>query len=220
MLINVEPVECASKMTRYRVRYEKKGLVKYVSHLDLINYFSRLVSRCNIDIEYTQGFNRKPKFEFGPALQLGIESDCEYFNMFVNSEIDPQETMDKLNEFGLEELKILEVKPGLERKISKTVDGFLFEVIIKSMEEDVELDFNIRESVDYAFLVDEKIVKPEFVDKFEFLEDTDKTIRFLWRTKFLKGAFISPKRIERLDDFKDVYVDYKKIENYWIDGAN
>jgi radical SAM-linked protein len=62
---------------RLRFKFAKAGVLKYLSHLDMINIIIRAIRRSSILAKYTEGFNPKPKITFGPPIPLGIESQAE-----------------------------------------------------------------------------------------------------------------------------------------------
>jgi radical SAM family uncharacterized protein/radical SAM-linked protein len=71
-----------------RLHYKKVGLVRFISHLDLLRVFERACRRAGIPLLYSQGFNPHPRFSFGPTLALGFTSDAEYLDMEVDSAFD------------------------------------------------------------------------------------------------------------------------------------
>ena len=73
---------------RYRLRYEKTGRMQFLGHLDLTRAMMRAFRRARIALAYSQGFNPKPKIQFGPALSVGIESRGEYLDMETLTRLD------------------------------------------------------------------------------------------------------------------------------------
>lgn len=67
-------------MAKYRIRFTKRGDMKYVSHLDLIRLFTRMFHRAQLTLLYSQGYNPHPKLSVLLPLSVGIESDCEYLD--------------------------------------------------------------------------------------------------------------------------------------------
>ncbi len=63
----------------YQIRFSfvKIGIIKYISHLDLMRLFNRAFRRAGFPLKITQGFNPHPKFSIARALKLGIESQNE-----------------------------------------------------------------------------------------------------------------------------------------------
>jgi len=62
---------------RLLLTFKKKGPAVYLGHLDVMNVFERSLQRSGFLIDFTRGFNPKPRIEFAQPLSLGISSDCE-----------------------------------------------------------------------------------------------------------------------------------------------
>jgi radical SAM-linked protein len=64
---------------QYKITYtfSKKGIIKFISHLDLMRTFTRALRRANMPLKITEGFSPHPKLSIKRALKLGVESDCE-----------------------------------------------------------------------------------------------------------------------------------------------
>jgi radical SAM family uncharacterized protein/radical SAM-linked protein len=67
--------------SRFRVRYEKTGVARFTSHLDLIRIFDRALRAARVPMAYSQGYNRHAKIAYGPPLSLGASSAAEYFDL-------------------------------------------------------------------------------------------------------------------------------------------
>lgn len=61
---------------------------KYISHLSMIGILSEGMRRSGIDFLYTQGFNPKIKAVYGPPKPVGVYSDMEILEAFVQSKPD------------------------------------------------------------------------------------------------------------------------------------
>lgn len=100
-----------------RLKYTKIGDIRYISHLDVVKMMERLFRRAQIAIAYSEGFNPHPKMSFSPALQLGVESLCEYIDIEMKEEISVPAVIEQLNlvsVFGVRFIDgcILPEKPG------------------------------------------------------------------------------------------------------------
>ncbi|MEM9825255.1 MAG: TIGR03936 family radical SAM-associated protein [Planctomycetota bacterium] len=62
---------------RYRIRFSKTGLLRWISHRDLARLWERIGRRAELDFSMTEGFHPKPRISFPSALALGVESDDE-----------------------------------------------------------------------------------------------------------------------------------------------
>lgn len=105
-LTTLRPVEHQS--ARMRLRFAKNGAMRFLSHLELITVFTRAVSRGGVPILFSQGFHPHPRFSFGTATSVGVESQAEYMDMFVASGITAVEVLERLNEVLPEGLRVLE----------------------------------------------------------------------------------------------------------------
>ncbi len=68
---------------RYRIKITKKGLLKYFSHLDWQNTFFKSVTRSNLNIAFSYGYNPTMKISMGVALPLFCESECELVDILL-----------------------------------------------------------------------------------------------------------------------------------------
>ncbi|MBR7133881.1 MAG: TIGR03936 family radical SAM-associated protein [Clostridia bacterium] len=60
-------------MKTVRIFYEKRGRLKFVSHLDMTRFMSRLLAKSKIPVWYTEGFNQHIYMNFALPLSLGFE---------------------------------------------------------------------------------------------------------------------------------------------------
>ncbi|MDD2582988.1 MAG: TIGR03936 family radical SAM-associated protein, partial [Desulfuromonadaceae bacterium] len=93
---------------RMRLRFSKSGVMRYLSHLELLTVFTRAVSRGEVPILFSLGFHPHPRFSFGTATSVGVESQAEYMDMFVAAGIAALEVLERLNAVLPEGLRILE----------------------------------------------------------------------------------------------------------------
>ncbi|WP_245589898.1 TIGR03936 family radical SAM-associated protein [Caldanaerobius polysaccharolyticus] len=80
-----------------RLKFEKKGDMRYISHLDLMRTLSRAVRRAQLPIAYSQGYNPQPKISIALPLSLGYTSDGEYMDMEFSHDISTQDVINRLN---------------------------------------------------------------------------------------------------------------------------
>lgn len=80
-----------------RIWFEKKGDVRYISHLDLMRTMTRAIRRSKIPLWYTEGFNPHPYMTFVLPLSLGTESENDAMDIRVEGEITNSEIMTALS---------------------------------------------------------------------------------------------------------------------------
>ncbi len=66
---------------RATFRFGKLGRLRFVSHLDLQRYMQRALSRAELPVFYSQGFNPHPVMSFASALAMGWESEYEVLDI-------------------------------------------------------------------------------------------------------------------------------------------
>lgn len=75
---------------RYRIRFAKRGTLRFTSHLDLARVWERTLRRAGAPLVYSQGFNPRPQIQIAAALPLGFESTCELLDIWLEgSNIPP-----------------------------------------------------------------------------------------------------------------------------------
>jgi len=76
--------------------FTKKGILKYISHLDLMRMFTRAMRRAELPLKITEGFNPHPKFSIKRALKLGLESENEEATVGLRELISVRDFKEKL----------------------------------------------------------------------------------------------------------------------------
>jgi radical SAM-linked protein len=77
------------KMTiqRLRIKYSRGSELKYISHLDLMRLWERALKRAGIPVAYSEGFNPRPRLSFGSPLAVGITSQSELLDIFLEQRV-------------------------------------------------------------------------------------------------------------------------------------
>jgi radical SAM-linked protein len=97
-----EPKRAADKV---RIRFQKSGALRLLSHHDLMRTFERLLRRSELPFHRSQGFHPKPRLVFALSLPLGVVGREEVVEL----------ELDEL--FPLEEIHVRlarQAPPGLE----------------------------------------------------------------------------------------------------------
>jgi radical SAM-linked protein len=81
---------------RVLFRFEKFGVLRYISHLDLQRAMGRALNRAGLPVEYSKGFHPLPIISFAQALAVGCASRAEYMDAEM-TEGDLEEYRDAFN---------------------------------------------------------------------------------------------------------------------------
>jgi radical SAM-linked protein len=79
-----------------RVRYAKRGKVRWISHRDVARAFERALRIEQLPLAFTLGFSPRPKVSFGLALSTGYESEAEYLDLELAEPIDLESLPERL----------------------------------------------------------------------------------------------------------------------------
>jgi radical SAM-linked protein len=70
---------------KIRLKFQKKGNLKFIGHLDVMRTFQKINRRAGIDIKYSAGFSPHQQMSFSNPLSLGMTSSAEYVDYEMNS---------------------------------------------------------------------------------------------------------------------------------------
>ncbi len=100
---------------RFRVRFAKTDLLRWIGHRDLQRLWERLLRRADLRLSMSEGFNPKPRIGFPSALALGIEGLDEVVEIELAEPIDAETLHQRLAADG---------QPGLEIRSVELVARF------------------------------------------------------------------------------------------------
>src|SRR3954453_17708319 len=76
---------------RLRIRYAKRGRLRFTSHRDFARAFERALRRATVPMGYSAGFSPHPKISYVGAAPTGVASEAEYLEIGLAEERDPDE---------------------------------------------------------------------------------------------------------------------------------
>lgn len=109
-----QPEQQAPPVQRLRVRYAKRGRLRFTSHRDFSRAFERAVFRARVPMAYSSGFNPHPRISYAGAAPTGSASEAEYLELALAEVVVPADVHAMLDEAlppGLDVLEVVE-SPG------------------------------------------------------------------------------------------------------------
>jgi len=103
---------------RLRVTYGKTGRLRFLSHLEVARACERAVRRAGLEYAVTQGFNRRMKLAFGPALPVGTAGTAEVYDVWLKRFVAPDVVLGLLRSATPEGLSPVRVHYAGEREAS------------------------------------------------------------------------------------------------------
>lgn len=96
---------------RLRLRYAKRGRMRFASVRDFQRALERALRRAGLPMAYSQGFSPHPKISYLPAVPTGVASEAEYVEIALRERRDPADVaaaLDAALPDGLDVLAVVE----------------------------------------------------------------------------------------------------------------
>ncbi|UGY91405.1 TIGR03936 family radical SAM-associated protein [Streptomyces gobiensis] len=100
-------------MQRIRLRYTKRGRLRFTSHRDFQRAFERALRRAEVPMAYSAGFTPHPKVSYANAAPTGTGSEAEYLEIALTEQRDPamlRELLDESLPTGLDVIDAVEAR--------------------------------------------------------------------------------------------------------------
>jgi radical SAM-linked protein len=161
----------APVVQRIRIRYAKRGPLRFTSHRDFARAFERALRRAAVPIAFSQGFTPHPKISYASAAPTGVASEAEFLEIGLQAPVDPAEmraALDAALSPGLDVLDAVVATegtaladritasrwrlelPGISAEVAgNAVDAFLVadEVLVERMTKQGRRSFDARAAV-------------------------------------------------------------------------
>lgn len=110
-----QPEQQAPPVQRLRIRYAKRGRLRFTSHRDVSRAVERAVVRADIPMAYSSGFHPHPRISYAGASPTGAASEAEYLELGLAERRDPEDVRRALDDAlpdGLDVAAIAESQGG------------------------------------------------------------------------------------------------------------
>ncbi|MGH3368437.1 MAG: TIGR03936 family radical SAM-associated protein [Nocardioidaceae bacterium] len=118
-----QPEQQAPPVQRLRVRYAKRGRLRFTSHRDFSRAFERAVFRARIPMAYSSGFNPHPRISYAGAAPTGSASEAEYLEIALAEVVEPADVHAALDAALPDGLDVLEVVVSRGGSLSDRLEG-------------------------------------------------------------------------------------------------
>lgn len=82
---------------KIRLRYAKRGRLRFTSHRDIARVFERALRRAEIPMAFSAGFSPHPKISWVGAAATGVASEAEYVEISLATWTDPEQVRRELD---------------------------------------------------------------------------------------------------------------------------
>ena len=107
--------EYIAPVMKVRLRYAKRGRLRFSSHRDFQRAFERALRRAGVPMAYSAGFRQHPKISYANAAPTGVASEAEYIEIGLAARFDVDQLRADLDEAmptGLDIVDAVEVREG------------------------------------------------------------------------------------------------------------
>ena len=89
--VREQPEQQPPPVQRLRVRYAKRGRLRFTSHRDFSRAFERALVRARVPMAYSSGFNPHPRISYAGAAPTGAASEAEYLEIGLATRVAPDD---------------------------------------------------------------------------------------------------------------------------------
>src|SRR6476661_11095102 len=118
-MARVRPGEAANPapptVVRIRLRFAKRGRLRFLSHRDVARSFERAVRRAGLPVAHSHGFSPHPRLSWVGAAPTGAASEAEYLEIGLTKQVEPAllvRDLDAALPDGIDVIAAVVVRPG------------------------------------------------------------------------------------------------------------
>lgn len=108
---------------RIRIRFAKRGRLRFLSHRDVARSFERAVRRGGVPVSHSHGFSPHPRLSWVGAAPTGTASEAEYLEIGLTRELDPSALVSALDAALPDGLDILDAAVAQPPALAERIDA-------------------------------------------------------------------------------------------------
>ncbi|MBO9523327.1 MAG: DUF2344 domain-containing protein [Nocardioidaceae bacterium] len=129
-----QPEQQAPPVQRLRIRYAKRGRLRFTSHRDFSRAFERAIFRARIPMAYSSGFNPHPRISYAGASPTGAASEAEYLEIGLAEVVDPGAVREALDEALPTGLDLLDVVVSSGGALADRLEASVWEITVTGVD--------------------------------------------------------------------------------------
>ncbi len=208
-----------------RLVYTKKGMMKFLGHLDLLRFFERAFRRLRLPLAFSQGYNPHAKLKFGGPLSVGVASEYEVMEVTLDSEVDIEQFIVEFNQISPEGIKIKDYK------LTEQTESLMHALALSTYQLTLPRDYDLLERYQNTeeIILEKrnkrrKLVKKDlkqFIHRFEKDESDESGLSYLLAIKSLESGSAKPVDIVSIlladcEDFIKEDIDVLRTGMYFL----
>lgn len=115
---------------RIRVRFAKRGRLRFLSHRDVARSVERAVRRAGVPVAHSHGFSPHPRLSWIGAAPTGSASEAEYLEIGLTREMDPATLVTALDAALPDGLDVLDAALAEPPALADRIDASRWEIAL------------------------------------------------------------------------------------------
>jgi len=137
-------IDHTSSVHHYRIRYVKHGRSAFLGSIETLDAIRRAVRGGGLPLAYSEGFHPRARVSAGPALSVGMESDCEFMDLHFKAQVLSDDIIIAMKGRLPDGMSVVEARE-IGSKEPSIEDGMAFQKYEISFEGmDLDLSFAIK----------------------------------------------------------------------------
>jgi radical SAM-linked protein len=121
---------------RIRLRYTKRGRLRFTSHRDFQRALERALRRSAVPMAYSAGFTPHPKVSYANAAPTGTASEAEYLELALTEYRDPETLRAQLDESLPDGLDVVDAVEASTPNFVERLEASVWELKLPEVPED------------------------------------------------------------------------------------
>ena len=126
----------APAVQKLRIRYAKRGRLRFSSTRDFARALERALRRADVPMAFSAGFHPHPLISYANAAPTGTASEAEYFEIRVTERVDPEAVRAALDEALPEGLDVIEVVQAGPGSLAERLEGSEWRLVVRGADPD------------------------------------------------------------------------------------
>jgi len=137
-MARVRPGEAANPapptVQRIRVRFAKRGRLRFLSHRDVARSVERAVRRSGIPVAHSHGFSPHPRISWIGAAPTGTASEAEYLEIGLTRVVEPEIVRSALDAVLPDGIDILDAVVAEPPSLADRIDASRWRIVLDGVE--------------------------------------------------------------------------------------
>ncbi len=128
--VREQPEQQAPPVQRLRLRYAKRGRLRFTSHRDFSRAFERALVRARVPVAYSSGYNPHPRISYAGAAPTGAASEAEYLEIGLAEVVEPEAVRRALDDALPAGLDVIEAVESAGGSLADLLEGSRWRITV------------------------------------------------------------------------------------------